>query len=134
MINFDGQYFQRIKFSSQQLGDHLTSAERDLYIAQDSDVSEVTFRFTYDALIKLGITLIAHKGFKVRSKPGHHIMILEKLSQLLDDEDIAVFGNKMRQKRNTDLYSGGSLASEKDSIEYLKFAESVFENARKILS
>jgi hypothetical protein len=41
--------------------------------------------------------LTARKGYKVRSAIGHHVKILEKLSQLFKDEDILVLGNKMRQ-------------------------------------
>ena len=79
----------------------------DLKIAEASDITDVIFKFSYDALIKLGITLIAKKGYKVRSTTGHHVKILEKLSQLLKDEDILVLGNKMRQERNVNLYDGG---------------------------
>ncbi|MDP8258217.1 MAG: hypothetical protein P9L90_02165 [Candidatus Aadella gelida] len=58
------------------------SAQRDLKIAESTNISDVVFKFTYDALIKLGIMLIAKKGYKVRSTAGHHIKILEKLSQV----------------------------------------------------
>ena len=103
----------------------------DFKIAQSSDISDVIFKFSYDALIKLGIALIAKKGHKIRSTAGHHIKILEKLSQILKEEDILVLGNKMRQERNVNLYDGGCFIGEKDSIEYLKFVKSVFKKANK---
>ena len=129
MINFESQYFQKLLFKEEQIEQFSKSALHDLKIAQDSDVPDVIFKFSYDVLIKLGIVLIAKKGYKVRSMTGHHVKILEKLSQLLKDEDILVLGNKMRQERNINLYDGGFFVGEKDSLEYLKFVKSVFKKA-----
>jgi len=129
MINFESQHFQKLVFKEDQIEQFLKSALHDLKIAEESDISDVIFKFSYDALIKLGIMLIAKKGRKVRSAAGHHIKILEKLSQLLKDEDILVLGNKMRQERNANLYGGGFFVAEKDSFEYLEFVKSTFEKA-----
>jgi len=129
MIHFESQHFQKLEFKEEQIDQFLKSALHDLKIAQDSDISDVVFKFSYDALIKLGIALIAKKGYKVRSTSGHHVKILEKLSQLLKDEDILVLGNKMRQERNVNLYDGGFFVGEKDSLEYLKFVKSVFKKS-----
>ena len=126
MINFESQYFQKLTFNEEQIGQFLKSALHDLKIAESSDIPDVVFKFSYDAFIKLGIALIAKKGYKIRSKTGHHVKILEKLSQLLKDEDILVLGNKMRQERNINLYDGGFFVGEKDSFEYLKFVKSIF--------
>lgn len=129
MINFESQHFQKLSFPGQQIQQFLRSARHDLKIAEGSDVPDVIFKFGYDALIKLGIALIAKKGYKVRSTAGHHVKILEKLSQLLKDEDIIVLGNKMRQERNVNLYGGGIFVGEKDSLEYLAFIKSIFKKA-----
>lgn len=129
MINFESQYFQKLVFKEKQIDQFLMSALHDLKIAEESDMPDVVFKFSYDALIKLGIMLIARKGYKVRSTAGHHVKILEKLSQLLKNEDILVLGNKMRQERNVNLYEGGFFVGEKDSLEYLKFVKSVFKKS-----
>jgi hypothetical protein len=127
MIGFESRHFQKIPFNQEQVTQFSKSAFHDLKIAQNSDIPDVIFKFSYDALIKLGIALIAENGYKVRSTAGHHIKILEKLSQLFQDEDILIFGNKMRQERNTNLYDGGFFVGEKDSLEYLKFGEGIFK-------
>lgn len=129
MINFEAQYFQKLTFQERQINQFLHSALHDPKIAKESDIPDVIFKFCYDALIKLGIMLIAKKGYKVRSTAGHHVKILEKLSQLLKDEDILVLGNKMRQERNLNLYDGGCFVGGKDSLEYLEFAKSTFKKA-----
>ena len=129
MINFESQHFQKLAFKDEQIEQFLKSALHDLKIAEDSDIPDVVFKFSYDAFIKLGIVLIAKKGYKVRSTTGHHVKILEKLSQLLKDEDILVLGNKMRQERNVNLYDGGFFVGEKDSHEYLDFVKNSFNKA-----
>ena len=129
MINFESQHFQKLVFGEEQIEQFLKSALHDLKIAESTDISDVIFKFSYDALIKLGIMLIAKKGYKIRSTAGHHIKILEKLSQLLEDEDIPVLGNKMRQERNANLYDGGFFVGEKDSLEYLEFVKITFKKA-----
>ena len=129
MINFESQHFQKLAFKEEQINQFLKSALHDLKIAEESDISDVIFKFSYDAFIKLGIALIAKKGYKVRSIAGHHVKILEKLSQLLKDEDVLVLGNKMRQERNVNLYDGRFFIGEKDSLEYLKFVKSTFKKA-----
>ncbi len=127
MIRLENNYFQRINFTEKQIKRYFRAAKRDLNIAQKSGIPEVVFKFSYDALIKLGIALIAKQGYRVRSIKGHHIKILEKMSQILPDKDITVVGNKMRKDRNFDFYSGGILISKKDSREYLKFIEEIFK-------
>lgn len=71
-----------------QIRQHFKAAIRDLKIAKQSDMAEVVFKFSYDALIKLGIALITRQGYKVRSVVGHHVKILEKMSQILKNSTI----------------------------------------------
>jgi hypothetical protein len=127
---FENDYFQKINFTKRQIDQYYSSAKRDLEIAASSGVEEVIFRFCYDALIKLGITLIAVNGYKIRSMPGHHMKIIEKLAEILADEDVAAVGNTMRQMRNLNLYDGSYAASEKESKEYLEFVQDVFRRAK----
>lgn len=129
MINFERQYFRRLPIKQEQIEQFLKSALHELKIAEKSVIPDVIFKFSYDAFVKLGIALIAKRGYKIRSTTGHHIKILEKLSQILKDEDILVLGNKMRQERNINLYDGRFFVAEKDSREYLDFVKNVFKKA-----
>ncbi|MFA5029924.1 MAG: hypothetical protein WC518_04315 [Patescibacteria group bacterium] len=133
MTIFENDYFQPLKFEPEQISQYVASAKRDFSIAKNSSEPEVVFRFAYDAMIKLGLALIAKHGYRVRSAPGHHIKIIEKIGSVLHDGDIEMMGNQMRQKRNLDLYSGGFLISEKDSKEYLVFVEKLFKKADNLL-
>jgi len=64
---------------------------------------------------------------------GHHIKILEKLSEILDNKDIEIMGEAMRKKRNRDLYDGGVIISEKEAKDYLEFVKTVLNEAKKFL-
>ena len=130
MTNFETQFFQKMDFTPEQLQQYFVSAERDYGIAAQDDIPEVQFKFAYDALIKTGIALIANEGYKVRSQPGHHVKIIDKLSEILADEDIDIMGNTMRQARNKDFYDGGTLITETEAKQYVEFVGSVIEKAR----
>ncbi len=133
-MNFDEKYFQKFNFSKEDVEQYFENAIRDLDIAKKDNIPEVKFTYAYQALIKAGITLIAKIGkVKVRSVPGHHIKILEKMSEVLKDEAILTLGNAMRIKRNLDFYSGGEIVSEKEALEYLGFVENVLNKVEKLI-
>jgi hypothetical protein len=133
MINFETQFFQKVGFTPEQLKQYFISAERDYGIAHQDEIPEVRFKFSYDALIKIGIVLIARHGYKVRSQPGHHVKIIEKLGEILADEDLDIFGNTMRQRRNKDFYDGGAIITETEAQQYVDFVALVIEKARNNL-
>ena len=125
MTAFSSEHFKKTSFSKEQISGYLAKALRDLEIAEKNAIPEVRFTFAYQALVKAGIVCLAHEGYKVRTTPGHHIKLIEKLSELLKDVDVFTFGNTMRMKRNDDLYGDGGIVSAKDADEYLEFVRSV---------
>ena len=130
---FTGRMFEKFQFSERQIDRYFQSAISDYKIAIESSVPAVTFRFCYDALIKLAITVCAKNGLKVKARQGHHIELLGKLSDFLENNDIEIIGNEMRGKRNFDLYSGGILISSKETEEYKKWLKPIFANAEDFL-
>ena len=128
MMAFLSGYFQQFKFSQRQLAAYLDSARHQLDIAAASKVPEVIFEFSYNALIKFGIYLLAKQGYKIRSVPGHHVKILEKMSEIAGNEDILIFGDRMRQKRNFNLYDEGRPVSYKEAEEFLEFVDSLINS------
>ena len=133
-MRFDKKYFQKLDFVDNDIKQYYENMLRDLNIAKDDDIPEVRFTFSYNALIKCGIVLIAKVGqVKVRSVPGHHKLVLEKLSEILQDKEIIDVANAMRAKRNADLYSGGKMITQKEADEYLEFVEKVFTKVKKLI-
>ena len=89
MTHFEQEFFRPFKFSAGDIEQHLQNALRDLEIAAKDPFPEVQFSYSFQALIKAGITLLAAVGnVKVRSIPGHHVKILTKMSEILSDPDI----------------------------------------------
>lgn len=134
MIHFDPQFFRKFDPTPDQIERYLAGAWRDFEIAKKDDFWEVKFAYSYQALIKGGIALLAQAGsVKVRSVPGHHVKILEKMSDILKDPDINVIGNAMRTKRNLDLYEGGTTIGEHEIEEFIRFVETVLDSVQRHL-
>ncbi len=125
--------FEKFSFSKKQIQNYYKSSLRDFEIASKSDIPEVSFRFCYDSLLKLAITICAVNGLRVKARQGHHVELIEKFSTFLKDKDAEVIVNGMRSKRNWDLYGGGAITSEKEAKEYVVFAKSVFNKADNYL-
>ena len=113
------KFFTDFSFTPEQVQKNLQNAKRDLGIAREDTILDVKFTYAYTALIKSGIALLSHYKLKVRSIPGHHIKLIEKLTEILGDQAISDLGNAMRQKRNVDLYAGGTDITAKECAEYL---------------
>jgi hypothetical protein len=135
MSHFETTFFQRHNFTAEQVLALLKNAKRDLNIAKNDSFPEVKFTYSYTALIKTGISLIAKTGkVKVRSIQGHHIKIIEKMSAILKNKEITEIGNAMRTKRNLDFYGGGVIISEKESRDYYHFVEKVYQEVENLIS
>jgi len=123
--------FEKFNFTPKQVERYYKSALRDYYIARKSDVPEVMFRFCYDALIKLAITLCVSQNLRVKSRTGHYIELIKKLSEYLNNEEINLIVNEMRMKRNRDLYGEGILISLETAKGYIEWAKEVFKTAER---
>jgi len=132
MIKFEKKYFRRFNYKRRQIEKYLESAHKDLRIAKASEVPDVKFQFSYNTFIKLGICLIASHGYKVKSKSGHHVKIIEKTAEILNNNNISKHGNRMRKTRNTELYDGGGLLiTKKQAGAYFDFVAKVFFRSKK---
>jgi len=125
MIKFDDRYFTDFVFTKEQVRKNFENAMKDLGIAHQDTIPDVKFTYSYDALIKGGIALISLFNKKIKSVPGHHVKIIEAMAKILNDDSVAAIGNAMRSKRNADFYSGGVEITEKESREYLDYADSI---------
>jgi len=130
----DKRYFIRIRFTPEQIQKYYKNAQRSLKIASENKDPEVKFDYSYKAFIKAGIAVIAAiKKVRVRGIPGHHMKIIEMMSEILQDDTISAVGNAMRSKRNIDLYAGGVEISKKESIDYYNFVEGLIRKIGKLL-
>lgn len=124
---------EKFSFTERQISQYYRSALKDFKIARGLDIPEVIFKFSYDALLKLSIAVCAYNGLRVKSRQGHHVELINKLSKLFGDEEIEIIGNEIRAKRNKDLYGGGVIISAKEAAEFLKWTGKIFEKAEYYL-
>ena len=122
--------FENFDFKKEQVKDYYLTAVRDFKIANESDIPEVIFKFSYDALLKFAIALCAKNHLRVKSRHGHHVELINKLSEFLNDDEIRIIGNEMRMKRNIDLYSGGTLITKKEAGEYREWMNNIFKTLK----
>ena len=130
---FDPKYFRKMDFSLKQVENYFISAVKDMKIADKYEDPEVRFEFVFKSLIKFGITLIAFHGYKVSSRKGHHQKVLEKMSEILGNNDILIASEVIRKNRNTEFYDGGIIITEKQSKEYLLFLKEVYVLSKSFL-
>ena len=133
-MKFDNKYFNKFKFTQEQIKKNFKNAQKDLNIAKKDKIPEVKFNYSYTALMKVAISLLSYYHVKIKSVPGHHVKIIEELSRILKDDTISDMGNVMRTKRNLDLYAGGIEVTEKECREYIKFVENVVQRVEEIIS
>jgi len=133
-MKFDNRYFAKKDFTENQVSGYIENAKRDLNIAKKDKFLDVKFNYTYKALFKSGIALLGHYRRKVKNVRGHHVKVIDKLAEILEDNDISAMGNLMRSKRNTDLYDGGVMVTSKECKEYLAFTEKIVDRVSKIIA
>ena len=133
-MRFEDKYFSRFTFTKEQMAKYLNNALKDMNIAKKDKILEVKFNYTYNALIKAGIALLSSYHVRIKSVPGHHVKIIDKVAQILDDDTVSDIGNIMRSKRNLDLYAGGIEVTEKECKEYILYVEKILAKIKKVIS
>ncbi|MBI5754900.1 hypothetical protein HZA41_01630 [Candidatus Peregrinibacteria bacterium] len=131
MTLFETDHFQEFPYSKSQTDGYFHNAELDFVRAEKARDPNIAYRIGYESILKLGIAMIADAGYKVKSVPGHHIKILEKLGEILKRPDEIEYLHRIRRKRNIDLYEGGLDFTEKESSDLLVLCGILFVEAKK---
>lgn len=133
-MKFEDKYFSEYRFTQEQIKKNFDNALKDLRIAKEDTILEVKFNYAYSALIKAGIALFSFHKVKIKSVPGHHVKIIERMAEILNDEGITEMGNLMRSKRNLDFYGGGIEVTKKECAEFIKFSEGALLKVEAFIS
>lgn len=97
----------------------LTSARKILAFDEEACLQQA-----YESMLKASIGFMLSHGLRVRSIPGHHIAILEFVTEKLDKKHaglLAVF-DRLRRKRNAVLYDDEGFISREEAEESIRCA------------
>lgn len=125
--------FEQFNYSAQQIRKYFQAAANDLRLAKSTNEPELIFYACYNLVVKTAMAVCAKNNLRVKSRAGHHIELINKLAECLKDPDIEIVADKMRTKRNRDLYDGGTITSEKEASFYLSFCKKLINKTDSYL-
>jgi len=125
--------FEKFDYSPIQIKKYYQAAAKDLQLVISAGAPEIVFYLAYNVIIKTAMAVCAKNNLRVKSRAGHHIELIGKLAECLDDQEIEDIAGKMRTKRNRDLYDGGVITSEKEADFYICFCKKLIESADSYL-
>ena len=130
--NLVGRTLEKIEPDATVVKRLISAAERNIADAHILEVSpENRFDAAYKAIMQLSNAALQANGFRtLTSKPGHHMTMIQVLSQTigLDKQKVIVL-DALRKQRNVTDYSGDIIpASAVD--ECVKHAEHLLQNVK----
>ena len=131
MMSRSDPFFRKHEYSEQQRVQMWKNIEHDLAICINDGYSAVRFTYSYTVLIKLCIVVLSYYGLRVRSVPGHHIALLQKCADVMNDQEIVTMGELMRVKRNKDLYDCRIEVSDSEVDAFVSFVNILHGKCKK---
>jgi len=125
--------FEIFNYSSDQINKYYQAAVKDLRLAISAGAPELVFYACYNVIVKTAMAVCAKNNLRVKSRAGHHIELIGKLAEYLKDQEIEDIANKMRTKRNKDLYDGGTITTKKEAESYIVFCKKLIKETDNYL-
>ena len=128
--NLVGKTLEKIEADATAIQKLLSSAERNI---ADSHVMEISsenrFDAAYKAIMQLANTALQANGYRtLTSKPGHHMTMIQVLSQTIGlDKETVIVLDALRKQRNVADYSG-DIVPEGTVDECVKHAENLLHD------
>jgi len=118
--------FRKYPIDFQEIEKYLFKAKKDIGVAKKIlEISEeVSYKTTYDAMMKITLALIMSYGLRPRSKMGHHMTMVNFAKKMLGKENQMLIKkyDKMREKRHLLVYEAQWI-SRKEVKEAVALAE-----------
>ena len=84
---------------------------------------EACLQQAYEAMLKASLGFMFSHGFRARSKPGHHIAIIDFVrSRIERHAGLLIVFDRLRRKRNMALYDDTGFVSHRDAEQALESA------------
>lgn len=107
--NLVGISLEKIEPDSSSINKLITAAKRNIADAHIKEVSlENQFDAAYKAIMQLANAALQANGFRtLTSKPGHHMTMLQSLSQTINlDKQTVIVLDTLRKQRSANDYTG----------------------------
>lgn len=107
--NLIGRTLEKIEPDIYVIKRLLSSAERNIADAHVMEISsENRFDAAYKAIMQLSNVALQANGYRtLKSKPGHHMTMIQALTQTIDlDSETMIVLDGLRKQRNIADYSG----------------------------
>ena len=130
-MKFDKEFFIKQDFLPELIEAAFRNARQDWERVQAMDDPAIICRIDYDCIIKFGVAALCKEGYRVRSVPGHHRIILEAMVDLMELKKEYEYLDRLRKKRNLELYSGGAEFTQKEADTLLALLQEIFHNIRE---
>ena len=133
--NLVGMTLEKIEPDATVIKRLLSSAQRNIADAHVMEISaENRFDAAYKAIMQLSNAALQANGFRtLTSKPGHHMTMIQVLSQTIDlDKQTVIVLDALRKQRNVADYSGGIVPTSAVD-ECVSHAESLLHDVRRWL-
>lgn len=128
--NLVGRTLEKITPDASVIKRLLSSAERNI---SDSHVMEISsenrFDAGYKAIMQLSNAALQANGYRtLTSKPGHHMTMIQVLSQTINlDKETVIVLDALRKQRNVADYSGQIVPTSAVN-ECIKYAENLLHD------
>jgi len=128
--NLLGRSLEKIEADPAVIQRLLSAAERNI---SDSHVMEISsenrFDVAYKAIMQLSNAALQANGYRtLTSKPGHHMTMIQVLSQTINlDNQTVIVLDALRKQRNVADYSGDIVPSSAVD-ECVNYAENLFHD------
>ena len=110
--NLQGVTLEKINTDARIITRLLTAAKRNIADAHVIEISpENRFDVAYKAIMQLANAALQANGYRtLTSKPGHHMTMIQLLSQTIElDKQKVIVLDALRKQRNVTDYSGDSV-------------------------
>ena len=107
--NLIGKTLEKIEADAAAVQRLISAAERNIADAHVMEISsENRFDAAYKAIMQLSNAALQANGYRtLTSKPGHHMTMIQALSQTIDlNYDTVIVLDALRKQRNVADYSG----------------------------
>ena len=128
-------YLARITPSKDDIAHLITAIQRRLMDAGNLTVTkENRLQQAYQAVLQVAIAALHAKGYRLKSKPAHHVMAIDSLEHTIGVERrLRDYYQSLRKRRHDVIYDAIISVSEQDLEEAIDRAESLFAAFREWL-